>query len=277
MIVSRFAPSPTGYLHLGHAFAAICAADLAAPDGQFLLRIEDIDQGRCRAEFEDALIDDLRWLGITWTEPPRRQSAHMADYQNALAQLQSMGLVYKCYLTRRQLNDIFNAPHGPAADVVFDTDAAIAPAERERLQASNAPHALRLRARQAIAMTGPLFWHDHMAGKQRVDVDHFGDVILGRKEMPTSYHLAVTVDDAAQGVTDVSRGIDLFTASHVHRLLQALLDLPVPRYHHHRLLTDASGRRFAKRDQSLTLAHLRAAGHSPADIRRLIAGCRVGA
>jgi glutamyl-Q tRNA(Asp) synthetase len=126
-------------------------------------------------------------------------------------------------------------------------------------------------------MTGPLFWHDHMAGKQRVDVDHFGDVILGRKEMPTSYHLAVTVDDAAQDVTDVSRGIDLFTASHVHRLLQALLDLPVPRYHHHRLLTDASGRRFAKRDQSLTLAHLRAAGHSPADIRRLIAGCRVGA
>jgi glutamyl-Q tRNA(Asp) synthetase len=270
MIITRFAPSPTGRLHLGHAFSALFAADLAAPNGQFLLRLEDIDQSRCRPEFEQALLDDLSWLGLTWATPVRRQSDHMDDYQTALDRLKSMGLVYKCYLTRRQLNDIFAAPHGPTSDVVFDTDKAVTDAERTQLQEHDAPHAWRLRSRAAIKRTGPLFWHDQDAGEQQVDIKRFGDVILGRKDMPTSYHLAVTVDDAAQGVTDVSRGSDLFAASHVHRLLQALLDLPQPRYHHHRLLTDANGKRFAKRDQSVTLASLRTNGYSAADIRQMI-------
>lgn len=273
MLTTRFAPSPTGRLHLGHAYAAWFAADLAAANaGRFLVRLEDIDQQRCRPAFAAAIDEDLAWLGIPGDEPVRRQSDHYADYATALARLTSMGLIYRCYLTRRRLNAIFAAPHGtPAAgEVVFDTDAALPADERDRLAAAGAPYALRLSCRAALARTGPLTWHDRVAGSQNVRAEMIGDVVLARKDSPTSYHLAVTVDDAAQGVTLVTRGRDLFAASHVHRLLQALLDLPVPEYHHHRLITDSAGRRFAKRDQAVTLAALRAEGHSPQDLREMV-------
>ena len=273
MLTTRFAPSPTGRLHLGHAYAAWFAADLAAANaGRFLVRLEDIDQQRCRPAIAAAIEEDLAWLGIPGDEPVRRQSHHYADYATALARLTSMGLIYRCYLTRRRLNAILAAPHGtPAAgEVVFDTDAALPAEERDRLAAAGAPYALRLRCRAALARTGLLTWHDRVAGPQNVRAEMIGDVVLARKDSPTSYHLAVTVDDAAQGVTLVTRGRDLFAASHVHRLLQALLDLPVPEYHHHRLITDSAGRRFAKRDQAVTLAALRAAGYSPQDLREMV-------
>lgn len=273
MLTTRFAPSPTGLLHLGHAYAAYFAADLAAAEGgRFLVRLEDIDRQRCRPAFAAAIAEDLAWLGISGDGPMRRQSAHFADYAAALARLTDMGLIYRCYLSRRRLNEIFAAPHGILAtgEVVFDTDRALAAEERERWAAVGAPYALRLRCRAALARTGPLTWHDRVAGAQSVRAEMIGDVVLARKDSPTSYHLAVTVDDAAQGVTLVTRGHDLFAASHVHRLLQALLDLPVPEYHHHRLITDANGRRFAKRDRAVTLAALRAAGHRPEDIRAMV-------
>lgn len=273
MLTTRFAPSPTGLLHLGHAYAAYFAADLAAAGGgRFLVRLEDIDTRRCRPAFTAAIHDDLAWLGIPGDGPMRRQSAHFDDYAAALARLTDMGLIYRCYLSRRRLTEIFAAPHGApmAGEVVFDTDQALAADERDRLVAAGAPYALRLRCRAALARTGPLTWHDRVEGRQSVRAEMIGDVVLARKDSPTSYHLAVTVDDAAQGVTLVTRGRDLFAASSIHRLLQALLDLPVPEYHHHRLITDASGRRFAKRDQAVTLAALRAAGHQPQEIRAMV-------
>lgn len=274
MVVTRFAPSPTGELHLGHAHSALTGFHAArAAAGRFLLRIEDIDQGRCRPGFVAAIFEDLAWLGLTWEEPVRRQSDHFDDYRAALARLDDLGLLYPCFCTRKDIADEIeaagNAPHGPDGPLYPGTCRAMASTERAHRLAAGQAHALRLDVAAAVGRVGPLCWHDQTAGLVAARPEQFGDVVLARKEMPASYHLAVTVDDALQGVTLVTRGEDLFAASHVHRLLQALLDLPVPAYAHHRLLTDATGRRLAKRDGAPTLRALRDSGRSPAEVRAL--------
>jgi len=271
---TRFAPSPTGRLHLGHAHSALFAWDCARKaGGRFLLRMEDIDPVRCRPEFETAIREDLAWLGLEWDGAVRRQSEHFDDYRQALARLEAQALLYPCFCTRKDIQDEVaragHAPHGPDGLLYPGTCRHLASAERAERIAAGQGFALRLDMRAAIERMGPLSWHDRRAGPVAARPEEFGDVVLARKDTPTSYHLAVTVDDAVQGVTLVTRGEDLFAATHVHRLLQALLDLPVPAYAHHRLLTDASGKRFAKRDQALTLAALRASGKNPAEIRAL--------
>jgi glutamyl-Q tRNA(Asp) synthetase len=274
MIVTRFAPSPTGYLHLGHAHSALTGWRAARRvGGRFLLRLEDIDQTRCRPEFAAAILEDLAWLGLDWDGPVRVQSEHFADYRAALERLQAAGLLYPCFCTRAairaEMARAVAAPHGPEGPLYPGTCRALEPAERERRIAAGESFALRLDVAAAQARCGPLFWEDERAGRIAADPASLGDVVLARKDTPASYHLAVTVDDALQGVTLVTRGVDLFAATHIHRLLQALLDLPVPRWRHHALLTDAGGRRFAKRDQAQTLRALREAGHAPADVRAL--------
>ena len=274
-IVTRFAPSPTGRLHLGHAYSALFAWRLAEEaGGRFLLRIEDIDAARCRREFEAGILEDLAWLGLRWEEPVWRQSARMPVYAEALARLEAQGLLYPCFCTRRdiarEIADAGHAPHGPDGPVYPGTCRHLSPAERSARLAAGTPYALRLKMDGAMAAAGPLGFTDRGAGRIAVDGAPFGDVVLARKDAPTSYHLAVVVDDAAQGVTLVSRGLDLLPATHVHRILQALLGLPEPGYAHHRLLTDAAGRRFAKRDRSQTIEALRRAGHSPEDVRRMV-------
>jgi glutamyl-Q tRNA(Asp) synthetase len=269
-LVTRFAPSPTGRLHLGHVHSALYGWRRARDaNGTFLLRIEDIDATRCRHEFVTDLLADLAWLGIDWDGPVRRQSEHLVDYRSALDRLDAMGLLYPCFCTRADIARAGAAPHGIEGALYPGTCRRLGAAERQVRIAAGAGSALRLDVAAALARTGPLPWIDELAGEIAADPASHGDVVLARKETPTSYHLAVTVDDALQGVTLVTRGADLFQATHVHRLLQALLDLRVPHYHHHALLTDASGRRYAKRDRSLTIAALREAGHSPDDVRRM--------
>ena len=257
MIVTRFAPSPTGRLHKGHALSALLGHRLAREaGGRFLLRIEDIDPGRCREDFVDGIVEDLRWLGLDWDRPVRRQSENLGDYQAALDRLRNLGLLYRCTCTRADIAAAASAPHGP--------DGALYPGTcRTAAHGDDAPFAWRLDMAKAVAVAGPLTWQDATAGLVTADPAAFGDVVLARKDTPTSYHVAVAVDDALQGVTDVVRGVDLFAATHVHRLLQALLGLPTPRYHHHRLLTGPDGKRLAKRDHAATLAELRAAGADP--------------
>jgi glutamyl-Q tRNA(Asp) synthetase len=270
--VTRFAPSPTGRLHLGHAFSALTAFAAARQSGgRFLLRIEDIDLGRCRPEFKQAIYEDLAWLGLGWELPVRRQSEHFADYRDALARLQGLGLIYPCFCTRKEIAAEIAAagaaPHGPDGPLYPGTCRHLSPEERERRQASGAPFAFRLDAAAAAARAGSLHWIEQGKGEIAVDPGLHGDIVIARKDIPTSYHLSVTVDDAIQGVTLVTRGEDLLPATHIHRLLQALLGLPVPQYRHHKLLTDAAGRRLAKRDDAETLASLRAEGADPAGIR----------
>jgi glutamyl-Q tRNA(Asp) synthetase len=262
-VVSRFAPSPTGRLHYGHAYSAVRAHDLArAAGGRFLLRIEDIDPGRARAEHIEGIIEDLRWLGLGWDGEPLLQSRRLPVYAEALGRLRAMGLAYPCFCTRAEIAAEIaasaSAPHGPDGPHYPGTCRRLTAAEREARMGE--PHAWRLDMARAADLAGPLFWHDAEAGRVEAEPHVHGDVVVARKDAPTSYHLAVTVDDAAQSVTDVVRGIDLFAATHVHRLLQALLGLPTTRYHHHPLLTDAVGRRLAKRDGAPSLADLRAAG-----------------
>lgn len=278
MTTTRFAPSPTGLLHLGHAYSALHAVsfvDREAGD-RFLVRLEDIDIARCRPEFEAAILEDLAWLGLDWERPVRRQSDHMDDYRAALDRLEAMGLLYKCFHSRKELDEALSAPHnrpmmGPDGPAVTDTDALMPEDERARREAAGEPYALRLRMAEAVRRAGPLTWTDRTHGEQEARPEAFGDVVLARKDVATSYHLAVTVDDALQGVTMVTRGEDLFQASHVHRLLQALLDLPVPDYAHHPLLVDPdTGRRFAKRDLSLTLKALRDSGVGAGEVRERV-------
>ncbi|HWW64645.1 MAG TPA: tRNA glutamyl-Q(34) synthetase GluQRS [Sphingomonadaceae bacterium] len=262
--VTRFAPSPTGRLHLGHAYSALLAHDLGrAAGGRFLLRIEDIDPGRTREAHVAGIEEDLRWLGLDWDGPVLRQSTRLPLYADALDELRAMGLLYPCFCTRAEIAASAAAPHGPATNLYPGTCRALSPAERTERQATT-PHAWRLDMARAVARAGPLSWHDVEQGEVVAAPGRLGDVVLARKDAPVSYHLAVTIDDAAQGVTDIVRGQDLFEATHVHRLLQALLGLPTPRYHHHRLLTDAGGRRLAKRDGAPTLAAAREAGVDPA-------------
>lgn len=277
--VTRFAPSPTGLLHIGHAYAALFAAQAAhGVADRFLLRIEDIDSGRCRPEFEAAIFDDLAWLGLAWPQPVRRQSAHFAVYRGALDKLEDKGLLYPCFCTRaeiqREIAAAAAAPHlspkGPDGPLYPGTCRKLSPSDRAARIAAGKPYALRLAMDLACAAAGPLSWHDRGRGNIQAVPEMFGDLILARKDTPASYHLACTLDDALQGVTLVTRGEDLFDATHVHRLLQALLGAATPEYHHHRLLTDASGRKFSKRDQAPTLKALRESGKSAEDVRRSI-------
>jgi glutamyl-Q tRNA(Asp) synthetase len=270
MTVTRFAPSPTGHLHLGHAHSALVGWHRARADsGRFLLRIEDIDPARCRPEFEEAILEDLGWLGLDWHGPVRRQSDHLADYQAALDRLQGMGLLYPCFCSRKDIAAAVSAPHGPGGPVYPGTCRALPPelarARKERVE----PYALRLDVAKAQAMTGRLTFVDEREGIVEARPDRLGDVVLARRDAPASYHLCVTLDDHLQGVTLVTRGVDLFHATHVHRLLQAILDLNVPTYLHHLSLTNAAGERLSKRDGAVALRALRQAGRSAAEVRAL--------
>lgn len=282
--VTRFAPSPTGALHLGHAYAALFAWRAAREaGGRFVLRIEDLDTGRARAEHERPLLDDLRWLGLAWDEPPLRQSARSEAYAAALARLDGQGLLYPCFCTRREIQDEIaragSAPHlvrhGPDGPLYPGICRALSGDEGRARIAAGEAHALRLDVARATAAAGPLSWTDRGKGPQRAIPGLFGDVVLARKDVGAAYHLAVVVDDAHQGITLVTRGEDLFAASHLHRLLQALLGLPVPEWHHHGLVVDAAGRRLAKRDNAQSLATLRERGVSPDQVWSL-AEARLG-
>lgn len=274
-IATRFAPSPTGLLHLGHAYSALFAYRLAVSgEGRFVVRIEDIDPSRCRPEFEDAILEDLNWLGLEWEEPVLRQSERLPNYAAALEKLDAADLLYPCFCTRSDIaNEIKRAGaaphlnhHGPDGPVYPGICKALDPDERKRRMAEGEPHALRLDMEAAMARTGPLTWHDRTRGEQVARPDLFGDIVLARKEVATSYHLAVTLDDAEQGITLVTRGDDLFAATHIHRLLQALLDLDVPEWHHTVLLANNKGVRLAKRDKAFSLRAMREAGTDPEEI-----------
>jgi glutamyl-Q tRNA(Asp) synthetase len=279
--VFRFAPSPNGYLHLGHALSALLNVDMAkAAGGRLLLRIEDIDAARCRPEFEAAIYEDLAWLGLTWEQPVRRQSEHNGDYRAALAKLEALGLVYPSFESRAEIARLVAErepwPRDPDGAPLYAGDAkSMSAAERARRMAAE-PYALRLDMAAAIGRVGPLAWQETGAGPSgetgtiAANPAAWGDGILARKETPTSYHLAVVVDDAAQGVTNVARGCDLFHATSVHRLLQALLGLPQPRYHHHRLILDADGNKLSKSTAATGLRELRAHDLKPADIRKAV-------
>lgn len=256
---TRFAPSPNGALHLGHAYAAAQVHDLARQlGGAFLLRIEDIDGVRSRPELVEAIFDDLRWLGLDWDGEVLFQSSRLAAYDTALAELKARGLIYPCFCTRSQIAAAGAQP-GPEGLVYPGTCRALSDGERADRMARE-PHAWRLDGGKALAQTGALVWHDMAAGEQAAKPELFGDVVLARKDAPASYHLAVTLDDAYQQISHVVRGHDLFLATHIHRLLQALFDLPVPLYRHHRLLAGTDGRKLAKSEGAAALAGLRTQG-----------------
>lgn len=270
MPTTRFAPSPTGLLHLGHAYAAGFACREAG-GGRFLVRLEDIDTTRVRPEYEAAIFEDLAWLGLAWEKPVRRQSEHFDDYQAALNTLEGMGLLYPCFCSRKDIqNEIagaVNAPQGPDGPLYPGLCRSLSAAERAERMSSGAPYALRLDVRRAQQVAGQnLVWHDLERGGCIATPAIFGDVVLARKETPTSYHLAVVVDDALQGIDVVTRGEDLLPATHLHRLLQQLLGLPVPVWHHHRLITDETGRRLAKRDHARSIRSLREAGVTAGEV-----------
>jgi glutamyl-Q tRNA(Asp) synthetase len=274
-IVTRFAPSPTGYLHLGHACSALIAWRRArAAGGRFLLRIEDIDPARCRPEFTRAIEEDLAWLGLDWDGPVRVQSAHLPEYRAVLDGLAARGLLYPCFCTRadiqREIFEAAAAPHTPDGSAVYSgTCRHLSAAERARRIAAGERYALRLdMARALVCVAEPLTFEEDGEGAITCAPERFGDVVLARKDAPASYHLCVTHDDALQGVTLVTRGEDLKPATDLHRLLQVLMGWPAPRYAHHRLLTDATGRRLAKRDQAVTLRALRVQGVTPAELQR---------
>jgi glutamyl-Q tRNA(Asp) synthetase len=283
--VFRFAPSPNGHLHLGHAYSALLNFDSARrTGGRFLLRIEDIDAARCRPEFEAAIDEDLAWLGLTWETPVRRQSEHLPVYREAVAKLSSLGLIYPAFDSRAEIarlvaereaqppwpRDPDGAPLYPGAAKRLSSN------ERARLIGSGTPYALRLDMEAACARAGALTWIEHgeapdgETGIVAARPEAWGDVILARKETPTSYHLSVVIDDALQGITDVVRGQDLFWSTGVHRLLQQLLGLRSPRYRHHRLILDAAGRKLSKSTAATGLRELRSQGATPADIRRQV-------
>ena len=284
-LICRFAPSPNGYLHLGHALSALVNFDLArATGGRFILRIEDIDQARCRSEFETAIYEDLSWLGIAWERPVERQSEHLDQYRAALARLDVDGLVYPSFESRSALAALVAAapglwPHDPdGAPIYPGRAAALSRSERSRRVAAGEPYALRLDMAAAIVRAGAarLTWSETGAGPDgetgvvTAAPERWGDVVLGRKEAPGSYHLAVVVDDARQGITHVVRGHDLFWSTSVHRLLQELLGLPVPAYRHHRLLLGPDGRKLSKSTQATALRVLRRDGVTAAEIRRMV-------
>lgn len=267
--VSRFAPSPTGRLHLGHAFSAMRAHDLArASGGAFLLRIEDIDQTRARADHVAGICDDLHWLGLHWDGDILFQSSRQAAYAAALQALIDAGVAYRCHCTRADIAAAMEAPQDGRPPIYPGT------CKGREISDGGRPFSWRLDVSAAMALAGPLFWTDSSTGEVAAQPELLGDVVIARKDAMAAYHLAVVVDDAAQGVTDVVRGRDLFESTHIHRLLQHLLHLAVPRYHHHDLFCDADGSRLAKRKNSPTLAALRQSGIDPAE---LLAQLRTGA
>jgi len=285
MSVFRFAPSPNGYLHLGHALSALLNFDMArAAGGRLLLRIEDIDRTRCRPEYEAAIVEDLAWLGVRWEEPVRRQSEHFDEYRKALRELEARRLTFPSFESRSDLTRMVSDresharwPRDPdGAPLYPGTARVMAEGEREARLAQGEPYVIRLDMISAMEWAGRLRWSETgtgpggETGEVVADPAAWGDVILGRKDTPTSYHLSVAVDDALQGVTHVLRGQDLFWSTSVHRLLQELLGLAAPVYHHHRLMLDADGRKLAKSTQSTGLRELRAQGLTPKDIRRLV-------
>ncbi len=270
-VVTRFAPSPTGELHLGHAYSAGIAWRRAREtDGQFLLRIEDIDIRRCKREFETAILADMEWLGFTWDGAVRRQSDHFRDYGKVLDQLNSRDLIYPCFCSRADIAAAGSAPHGPDGPLYPGTCRHLSKQERRDRISAGREFCLRLNCECAAKEAGPYDFFDEGQGTITGNPLLFGDVVLARKDTPTSYHLAVTVDDHLQGVTLVTRGEDLLPSTHVHGLLQKLLGYATPRYAHHRLLTDGDGRRFAKRDRAVTLRSLRESGKTAAEVRAMI-------
>ena len=274
-IVTRFAPSPTGELHLGSAYSARVAWRRAREaGGTFLVRIEDIDIRRCRAEFETAILDDLRWLGLGWDGEVRRQSDHFADYGRVLDRLDARGLIYPCFCTRADMAASASAPHatemGPDGPLYPGTCRHFSAEERRARIAAGREHCMRLDAMRAAEEAGPYAFVDETRGRIEGQPLLLGDFVIARKDTPTSYHLAVTVDDHLQGVTLVTRGEDLLASTHAHGLLQKLLGYAAPQYAHHRLLTDPTGRRFAKRDRDLTIRALRESGRTPAEVFALI-------
>lgn len=283
--IFRFAPSPNGYLHLGHAYSALLNHDMAqAAGGRLLLRIEDIDTERCRPEYEAAICEDLRWLGISWQEPVRRQSEHFDDYAAALDRLEAQRLVYPSFESRSEINALVAErdrygrwPRDPDGVPIYPGRARMMQApERERRRSAGEPYAIRLAMDAAVARAGAITWNETglgphgQSGVVALAPQLWGDVVLARKDAPASYHLAVAVDDALQGVSDVVRGQDLFWSTSIHRVLQALLGLPEPTYHHHRLILDADGRKLSKSTQATSLRELRGHGATAVDIRRMV-------
>ena len=277
--VFRFAPSPNGHLHLGHGLSAVMNADMArAAGGRLLLRIEDIDTARCRPEFEAAIYEDLGWLGLTWEQPVRRQSEHFDDYRAALGKLEAMGLIYPSFESRAEIAALVAErekegpwPRDPDGAPLYPGGAkSLSAAERARRIGAGEPYALRLDMAAALARGGALSWEEAGSGTIAADPAQWGDVILARKDTPASYHLAVTVDDAGQGITDVVRGQDLYHSTSVHRLIQSLLGFAAPRYHHHRLILDAEGRKLSKSTQATGLRELRGQGVTAAQIRKIV-------
>lgn len=271
---TRFAPSPSGYLHLGHAFAAHFAQRAAGPGGRFLLRFEDIDRQRCKVEYERAIEEDLTWLGLSWEKPAWRQSEHQAEHLVALEKLKARGLLYPCFCTRRDIQMEIAAagaaPQGPDGPLYPGTCRQLSASLRQEKMAAGLDHAWRLDVERAARQAGRLLWFDLARGEALARSERLGDVVLARKDLSVAYHLAVVVDDAAQAISLVTRGEDLYEATHLHRLLQALLDLPVPRWHHHRLILDERGQRLAKRNDALSLRQLRTEGKSPAEILAIL-------
>jgi glutamyl-Q tRNA(Asp) synthetase len=273
-LVTRFAPSPTGYLHLGHAFSAYTAWRRAREaGGRFLLRLEDIDASRCRATYAAAILEDLAWLGLDWDGPVWVQSEHLAEYRATLAVLEARGLLYPCFCTRaavlREQTASATAPHTPDGVPTYPgTCRRLGQKDRAARIAAGEPYALRLDMTRALAsLSAPLVFEEEGEGVLPCHPEHFGDVVLARKDTPASYHLCVTHDDAVQGVTLVTRGKDLLPATALHRLLQALLGWPAPRYAHHALLRDSTGKRLAKRDHAATLREMRRTGTTPEALR----------
>jgi glutamyl-Q tRNA(Asp) synthetase len=277
LIVTRFAPSPTGYLHLGHAFSALFAWRHAREaGGRFLLRLEDIDPTRCRPEYAAAIFEDLAWLGLDWDGDVRVQSQHLTEYRADLDRLTERDLLYPCFCTRADIQQSAAAPHTPDGSPLYPgTCRDLSAAERAARIAAGIPHAERLDMQRALACVGTsLAFEEVGEGSLPCHPERFGDVVLARKDAPASFHLCVAHDDALQGVTLVTRGADLKSATDLHRLLQSLMGWPAPRYAHHVLLTDSTGRRLAKRDRAATLRDLRAAGQTPGQVRALIADVR---
>ncbi len=276
---TRFAPSPSGYLHLGHAFSALFAMKIAAVSGgKFFLRIEDIDRDRCRLNFEKAIYEDLRWLGVSWEPEVYRQSERLSVYKEAIQKLDSIGMLYPCFCSRKEILEEYAninlAPHLSSQN----TNNRIYPGKCRKLNKrtvqkkinNGAEYSLRLKMDKAISHCGPLFWYDVKRGPQKAEPETFGDIVIARKDIPTSYHLAVTLDDHAQSINQVTRGEDLFQATHIHRLLQCLLKLNSPQYFHHDLIYDSFGKKFSKRDNSCTLRQLRQEGKSQSHVKELI-------
>jgi glutamyl-Q tRNA(Asp) synthetase len=275
MTTTRFAPSPTGLLHLGHAYAALFAANRAGEKGRFLVRLEDIDQTRSKPEYEESIFTDLDWLGLSWEKPVLRQSDDLRYYQTGLDKLNQLGVLYPCFCTRREIQQEImsagQAPHGPDGPLYPGTCRQLNAAEREQRLTAGAPHALRLDVQRASSLVkAQLTWKDRIHGQFVVNPGIYGDVVLARKDIAVGYHLAVVMDDARQGVTLVTRGVDLLPATHLHRLLIELLELPVPEWEHHLLIVDEHGKRLAKRDNARSLKSMREHGWSAEQLRSKI-------